>query len=151
MVSTPMMPTMVCAGTPNSLSARASVSALSCQKRRPARSLRDTRTGLVWTQSDNGRGIDWNGASAHCQAKDMRLPTIDELQAIYDRPGAGTTSCDPRICKVSPLFRLTSIFFWSGTQEGSSRAFYFSLVYGNRGTTTLGHSRYRRALCVGRS
>jgi hypothetical protein len=32
MVSTPMMPTMISAGTPYSLSARASVSALSCQK-----------------------------------------------------------------------------------------------------------------------
>ncbi|MNL13776.1 hypothetical protein D3C87_1346950 [compost metagenome] len=36
MVSTPMMPTMTDAGTPNSASARRSVSRFSCQKRTPA-------------------------------------------------------------------------------------------------------------------
>ena len=114
-------------------------------------SLRDTRTGLVWTQSDNGRDIDWNGASAHCQAKGMRLPTIDELQAIYERPGAGTTSCGDFTCKVSPLFRLTSFGFWSGTKEGSYRAFYLNLLDGYRAPDPLDHSFLNRALCVGRS
>ena len=105
----------------------------------------------MWTQSDNGRDIDWNGASAHCQVKGMRLPTIDELQAIYDRPGAGTTSCGGITCKASPLFRLTVPWFWSGTKEGSSRAFAISLNYGGRGTFSLDNSINYRALCVGRS
>jgi hypothetical protein len=37
MVSTPMMPTMISAGTPYSFSARASAAAFACQKRTPAR------------------------------------------------------------------------------------------------------------------
>ena len=115
-------------------------------------SLRDTRTGLVWTQSDNGRNIDWNGASAHCQTKGMRLPTIDELQAIYERPGAGTTSCGQWTCKVSPLFRLTSFWFWSGTKEGSSRAFDISLAADLwNASSPLDYSNDLRALCVWRS
>jgi hypothetical protein len=89
--------------------------------------LRDTRTGLLWTQSDNGSSVNWHQASAFCQSKGMRLPSIDELAAIYNRPGAGTTSCDGGTCKVSPLFRLTGWWYWSGTLEASSGAWYFNL------------------------
>ncbi|HUE73604.1 MAG TPA: protein kinase [Pirellulaceae bacterium] len=114
--------------------------------------LRDTRTGLVWTQSDNGRDIDWNAADAYCRGKGMRLPSLDELAAIHDRPGAGRADCGRGLtCKISPLFRLTSIWFLSGTKEGSDGAWLIHLVNGYRSATRLGNATSYRALCVGRS
>ena len=113
--------------------------------------LRDSQTGLTWTQSDNGSDIDWNGANSYCQGKGMRLPSIDELAAIYGRAGGGTAGCGGHTCKVSPLFRLTSFWFWSGTMEGSSRAFTLYLYDGSRYTDPLGNAGNLRALCVGRS
>ena len=50
----------------------------------------DPATGLMWTKKDNGSVVDWNQADAYCSNlqlagyKDWRLPTIEELQGIYD-------------------------------------------------------------------
>lgn len=50
----------------------------------------DPDTGLMWTKKDNGSDVDWNQASDYCSKlqlagyKDWRLPTIEELQGIYD-------------------------------------------------------------------
>lgn len=51
----------------------------------------DPATGLMWTRKDNGSDVDSPQATAYCSDlklgsyKDWRLPTFDELQAIYDR------------------------------------------------------------------
>lgn len=109
--------------------------------------LRDTRTGLLWTQSDNGSRVDWQQANAFCEAKGMRLPSIDELVAIYNRPGAGSTPCPPLACLVSPLFRSTSNRHWSGTLEGSGEAWTLDLAFGKSNTMPLGND-LGRAFCV---
>jgi hypothetical protein len=50
----------------------------------------DPDTGLTWTKADNGSGLDWGDANAYCKNlrlgkyTDWRLPTIDELEGIYD-------------------------------------------------------------------
>jgi hypothetical protein len=50
----------------------------------------DSATGLMWTRSDNGNDVDWNSAVSYCQNLSLggysgwRLPSIDELQEIYD-------------------------------------------------------------------
>jgi hypothetical protein len=50
----------------------------------------DPATGLMWTKNDNGSGVNWNQANAYCTNlrldaySDWRLPTIDELEGIYD-------------------------------------------------------------------
>src|ERR1035438_9621547 len=44
----------------------------------------------MWTKKDSGKNIVWGGARDYCQRlqlagySDWRLPTIDELQSIYD-------------------------------------------------------------------
>ncbi|MGA3160474.1 MAG: DUF1566 domain-containing protein [Terracidiphilus sp.] len=50
----------------------------------------DPATGLMWTKKDNGFGVTWQQATDYCRNLqlaghwDWRLPTIDELQGIYD-------------------------------------------------------------------
>ena len=50
----------------------------------------DPSTGLMWTKEDNGIGVSWDQAKKYCSDmrvrgfSDWRLPTIDELSAIYD-------------------------------------------------------------------
>ena len=50
----------------------------------------DPATGLMWTRKDNGSDINWNQAGAYCSKLalagygDWRLPSLEELQGIYD-------------------------------------------------------------------
>jgi hypothetical protein len=50
----------------------------------------DPATGLMWASRDNGSDVDWNQADAYCSKlqlagyKDWRLPTIEELEGIFD-------------------------------------------------------------------
>ncbi|GAA0707363.1 hypothetical protein GCM10009105_06110 [Dokdonella soli] len=119
--------------------------------------LKDTKTGLQWTQADNGFDINWYDAKSLCKNKDgsWRLPAVDELEAIYN---ANTPS--PKICfvhnstyfpcKVSHLFNLTGAGFWSGTQSGSAKAWDVTLIYGTRHLDPVSDPSYHRALCVRR-
>src|SRR5262245_32363360 len=52
----------------------------------------DPSTGLMWAGRDNfGRDLNWRQAAKYCLDlrlggyADWRLPTIDELEGIYDR------------------------------------------------------------------
>ena len=110
--------------------------------------LTDSETGLVWRRKDNGSDIDWTNANAWCERWGMRLPNIEELAGIYER--GSLTSCGRYTCKVSPLFELTTPFFWSSTQSGSSEAWGLSLGDGLRALRPLSSRgpSFRRALCV---
>lgn len=107
----------------------------------------DTQTGMVWAQSDNGAVISWNDALKYC-TKGMRLPRIDELQQLYDRPAGVATPCGTTRCRVSPLFKLSSNWFWSSTMEGSARALDVSYRSGNRFRVDANVIAKYRALCV---
>lgn len=117
--------------------------------------LKDTKTGLEWTQSDNDSGINWNGARNHCWSRggNWRLPSVDELQAIYDASVPSPKGCwqynASLTCKVSHLFNLTGFAYWSGEANGSAEAFGVNLYNGNRYSDPVG-SAIARALCVRR-
>lgn len=114
-------------------------------------SLRDTKTELVWTQADNGRDINWDDAMSYCANKGVgwSLPTVAQLQGIYDSNGNGT-SCGAFTCKVSSLFRLTSEWFWSSERDSSSSAFFVDLAAGLRASFPVSFSSPGHALCVRR-
>ena len=48
----------------------------------------DTKTGLMWQQSDSGSAVNWNAAIYECETatlagfEDWRLPTVNELQTL---------------------------------------------------------------------
>jgi hypothetical protein len=120
--------------------------------------LKDKRTGLGWTKSDNGRDIDWNDAGSFCAAKSggWRLPTIEELAAIYDEGAAAPNlaRCANASCRVSPLFQLSGPWFWSATplgnevKDGDELAWGVLLVNGARTQALRFFSYGARALCV---
>jgi hypothetical protein len=51
---------------------------------------KDSATGLIWTVKDNGTPVSSNQASDYCSNlqsggySDWRLPTIEELETLYD-------------------------------------------------------------------
>jgi len=116
--------------------------------------IRDNESGLDWTQSDNGADIDWHQANAWCNQRGdgWRLPSVDELAALYDESGQLATSCGAYTCKVYSGFRLTTPygFYWSGTAKGSSEAWFVDLLDGHRYSIDVSISDDERALCVRR-
>ena len=110
----------------------------------------DLATGLMWSQTDSGSGMEWKSALAYAHTKntanylgynDWRLPNAKELQSIVDytrSPGAiVATNIGPAI---NPSFSTTSItnaggksdypYYWTNTSAiASSNANYTSAWY----------------------
>ena len=110
----------------------------------------DPETGLMWTREDNGEDIDWQRANKYAENlelagySDWRLPTIDELEKLYDPKGGNEHN-------IRKPFRLTGWWVWSSTKEGSDSAWYFYFGDGSRVPFLLAFSNNPRALCVRRS
>lgn len=91
----------------------------------------DNATGLMWSQNDNGQGVNWEDALAWVASQntanylgynDWRMPSAKELQSIVDyerSPGTHSTAA------IDPLFNATRItneagqddypYYWAGT------------------------------------
>ena len=116
--------------------------------------LKDASTGLKWTQDDNGGDIAWKDAGQYCEklslggATGWRLPSTDELKAIYDANGAAKTPCRVGKCAVSNQFRLSSYLYWSKDANGDAEGWSVSLGGGQRASYPKGYSLDARALCV---
>jgi len=91
----------------------------------------DRATGLMWSKSDSGQGLNWQDALAWVQKKngekylghdDWRLPSVKELQSLVDYTRSPDTSHSPA---MDPVFTCTTItndahqadypFYWSAT------------------------------------
>jgi hypothetical protein len=118
----------------------------------------DPDTGLIWTKSDNGSDVNWNQATDYCtnlrlgRFSDWRLPTIDELQDIYD-PGIDVpgqhADGSPVIRHLKGNLKLSGVQ-WSSTQVNAKEAWYFDFFRGKRYSSRLRDSDLDRALCVRR-
>src|SRR5450631_712557 len=117
--------------------------------------LKDARTKLEWLRNDNGDDIDWNDAKAYCDRRHSgwRLPSLQELKAIYDQRERGV-GCAQAICKVSTEFHLTGAWFWSATQVGKDSTDGIELAWGvllanGAQTQTVREASYgSRVLCT---
>jgi len=117
--------------------------------------LKDGMTGLEWSRDDNGRDINWNDAKAYCEgrSKGWRLPSLQELKAIFD-PAEPGLRCAEMQCKVSSQFKLTGTWFWSATQVGADSTDGDELTWGalmvnGAQTQAVRDASYgSRALCV---
>jgi hypothetical protein len=97
----------------------------------------DGATGLAWSKTDSGRGLNWQDALAWVQEKnqekflghnDWRLPSVKELQSIVNYTRSPDTSQSPAL---DPIFTCTTItneahqvdypFYWSATTHAGAR------------------------------
>jgi serine/threonine protein kinase len=109
----------------------------------------DPATGLMWTKKDNNSDVNWQQATDYCRNLDLaghsdwRLPTIDELQGIYD-PNANVGGYH-----VKGNLQLSNLWDWSSSQgNASGEAWNFRFDDGWRHPFHLGFSFITRALCV---
>jgi TPR repeat protein len=111
----------------------------------------DPATGLTWTRKDNTQDISWNDAKGYCSSLklggigDWRLPTIEELNSVYDPTNAPKAYIKG---KMAP----TTGAIWSNSTanvSGDVWAFGFSPQGGGRESMHVdGGIGYMRALCV---
>jgi hypothetical protein len=130
----------------------------------------DPSTGLMWAGKDNGNDVNWHDAVKYCRDlrlggySDWRLPTLVELEGIYDRstdaPGrAGPGKGRAFSWHVKGNLFLTGVQ-WSTSQRIDDRghpnglAWYFDFNNGVQNDDDAGRfsgrfANYgRRALCV---
>ena len=91
----------------------------------------DNATGLMWSQTDSGAGMNWSNALVWVQTKnaarylgfnDWRMPNAKELQSLVDYTRSPATS---RTAAINSLFNCTAIlnegrqldypFYWAST------------------------------------
>ena len=116
----------------------------------------DPETGLTWTKKDNGADVSFQAAFDYCRSLQLvgysnwRLPTIGELQRIYDSsmtvPGQFVgTSVN---LHVKGNLQLSGVP-WSGSSgKVSGEAWIFPFNTGNPLSDLQNYSIGRRALCV---
>jgi hypothetical protein len=109
---------------------------------------KDSATGLIWDTKENGSSVSPNQAGDYCRNlrsggnSDWRLPTIDELEAIYD-------SKQPKPYKIKAPIELNDPCVLSGSTNNSGEVWTFCFNSGSRnlgggsGCGTSGH-----AICV---
>jgi formylglycine-generating enzyme required for sulfatase activity len=110
---------------------------------------KDSKTGLLWTVEDNGNDLSWNQANNYCESltlgghTDWRLPTIDELEGLYD----GKLS---KQYKASGPIDLTGASVWSGTRNATGDAWSFNFGFGGKSVAPTGGAcgTVGRALCT---
>ena len=111
----------------------------------------DSATGLMWSQDDNGEGVNWEDALAWVEQMndenylghdDWRLPNAKELQSLVDYTRSPDTTNSAAIDSVFNATQITDeageedyAFYWSGTTflrfDGSaSAAVYISFGEG---------------------
>jgi hypothetical protein len=110
----------------------------------------DPSTRLMWTKKDNGSDIAWQQAIDYCQNLRLnghsgwRLPTIDELEAIYD-PSANVSS-DGINWHVKGDLHLTG-WHWSSTSKDASRgAWVFKFMF--KESVPVFYDNPTRAVCA---
>jgi hypothetical protein len=113
---------------------------------------------LQWTQSDNGKNIDWNNAKAYCSALKLagggwRLPSGDELDSVRSdkweiHVPCGNAGHPDAHCMVVLDLKLTAQEFWSGALKEPGSAGYANFQDGSAYDYKVSKSDDMRALCV---
>ncbi len=100
----------------------------------------DTRTGLMWQKADSyhdvKKGMNWYEALEYVDIKnaqkfggfnDWRLPTMSELNEIWD-PQRTLASKDGEPIGLPGVFASGgSYYLWTGTEQNLNNAWYFGL------------------------
>jgi hypothetical protein len=82
----------------------------------------------MWAAKDNGRDIEWQDAKFYCENyhgggyKDWRMPTLDELEGVYDKRKARPAACTDRngIHIATELIDVTCLCLWASETNSST-------------------------------
>ena len=113
----------------------------------------DERTGLMWTKYDSGENTSHNFASGDCGYwktgghTDWRLPTIEELENLYDPDNVSSTWADWEIHTIEGI-ELSTPFIWSATKEDEDNAWTLDFRTKERGLRPVLRSTNLRTICV---
>jgi len=98
----------------------------------PNGTVMDKSTGLMWAAKDNGYDITWYDAKKYCKNSrlgghtDWRMPTLDELESIYD-----ACKLNQNGYHVDGLIEITASCPWSSETRGTvEAATYFFYAFG---------------------
>jgi len=96
----------------------------------------DRATGLVWSKTDSGKGLNWEAALEWVRARnaenylghnDWRLPHAKELQSLVDYTRSPDTTGSPAIDPLFNCSRTTNEFgqadypyYWTGTTHATA-------------------------------
>src|SRR5664280_1897310 len=117
----------------------------------------DTKTNLMWAAKDNGSDIKWQDAKFYCENyrgggyKDWRMPTLNELEGLYDESKARPSACygGNSIHVATELIDITCFYSWaSETSTTTAEASIFDFGPGIRSAFTSQLPRLSRALPV---
>jgi len=92
--------------------------------------VKDTRTGLMWAAKDNGKDVTWHDAKRYCENyrgggySDWRMPTIDELEGLYDRSRSYQSKQRSYNVHLTELIQLTNCCPWASETRGSNAALF---------------------------
>lgn len=120
----------------------------------------DPTTGLTWTRMDNGTDVAWQDAVRFCGNlqfaghTDWRLPTIDELQGIYQSRVSIPAQCCSGLkvnWHVKGNLRLSGWLWSSSKANTASSAWGFNFDGGSRFASPVSLTQDQRALCVRRT
>jgi len=119
----------------------------------------DTKTGLMWAQTDNMGNITWHDARLYCENlilsvhNNWRMPTAEELGTLFDDSlDSYETICGHNV-KFAPQIELSCGFVWSSDVLSipggySVAAYVFNYLKGYRYSARMSQYRGYRALPV---
>lgn len=113
----------------------------------------------MWAAKDNGSNINWTDAKKYCDGyrgggyKDWRMPTIKELETLYDSSSKGyTIQCSgyPTFLKIHYNELLSCPWVWVSDFDGSKNAEtgFFCFTDGNVYSQHQFVSRFFRTIPV---
>ena len=119
----------------------------------------DTKTGLMWAQTDNMGHITWENAKLYCeniilsQHRNWRMPTIAELETLFDDSLVGYETICGQNVKSTPQIELSCGFVWSSEVLDvpggySVSAYVYNYAKGYRYSSRMSQYRGYRALPV---
>jgi Protein of unknown function (DUF1566). len=117
----------------------------------------DTKTKLMWAAKDNGSDINWQDAKFYCENyhgggyTDWRMPTLDELDGLYDASKSHPAACYGRnsIHVATELIDITCFCPWaSETSETTGEVDFFDFGPGIRSGFASQWTRFSRVLPV---
>ncbi len=113
----------------------------------------DVKTNLMWAKYDNQGDITWHEAKKYCEHiilskyEDWRMPTIKELETLYDPSERGYKTICGNWVKVNPAIQLSCGWVWA-RDALTITAYAYNFTRGYRYTDRMVHKRHFRALPV---